>query len=74
VETTEPSPQLIEVINQISGVKNVKAKGNLLQITTDSDLRAAISKAIVQSGAALIQMKIQEFSLDDIYMKYFHEG
>jgi ABC-2 type transport system ATP-binding protein len=74
VETTEPSPQLIEVINQISGVKNVEAEGNLLQITTDSDLRAEISKAVVQSGAALIQMKIQEFSLDDIYMKYFHEG
>jgi ABC-2 type transport system ATP-binding protein len=74
VETTQPSPQLIEVINQISGVRKVGAKGNLLQITTDSDLRAEISKAVVQSGVPLIQMKIQEFSLDEIYMKYFHEG
>jgi len=74
VETTEPSPQLVEVINQISGVRNVEAKGNLLQISTDSDLRAEISKAVVQSGAPLIQMKVQEFSLDDIYMRYFHEG
>jgi ABC-2 type transport system ATP-binding protein len=74
VETTEPSPQLVEVIGKISGVKNVEAKGNFLHINTDSDLRAAISKAVVQSGAALIQMKIQEFSLDDIYMRYFHEG
>jgi ABC-2 type transport system ATP-binding protein len=74
VETTEPSPQLVKVIGKIKGVKNVEAKGNLLQITTDSDLRAEISKVVVQSGAPLIQMKIQEFSLDDIYMKYFHEG
>jgi ABC-2 type transport system ATP-binding protein len=74
VETTEPSPQLVEVIGKISGVKNVEAEGNFLHITTDSDLRAAISKAVVQSGAALIQMKIHEFSLDDIYMRYFHEG
>ena len=74
VETTQSSPQLIEVIDQISGVKNVEAKGNVLQISTDSDLRAEISRVVVQSGAPLIQMKIQEFSLDDIYMKYFQEG
>jgi ABC-2 type transport system ATP-binding protein len=74
VETTEPSPQLVEVIGKISGVNKVEAKGNLLQITTDSDLRAQISRVVVQSGVPLIQMKIQEFSLDEIYMKYFHEG
>ena len=74
VETTEPGPQLVEVIGKISGVKNVEAKGNRLQITTNSDLRAEISKAVVESGVPLIQVKIQEFSLDDIYMKYFHEA
>jgi ABC-2 type transport system ATP-binding protein len=74
VETAEPSPQLIKVIKKIKGVTKVEAKDNVLHITTDADLRAEISKAVVQSGAALIQVKIQEFSLDDIYMKYFHEG
>ena len=74
VETAEPSPQLVEVINKISGVRKVEAKANQLQITTDSDLRAEISKVVVQSGVPLIQVKIQAFSLDDIYMRYFHEG
>jgi ABC-2 type transport system ATP-binding protein len=74
VETAEASPQLVEVIGKISGVRNVEAEGNFLHITTDSDLRAAISKAVVDSGVALIQMRVQEFSLDDIYKKYFHEG
>jgi ABC-2 type transport system ATP-binding protein len=74
VETDGTSPQLLEVIGKIKGVKNVKAEGNFLHITTDSDLRAAISKVVVDSGAALIQMKVQEFSLDDIYKKYFKEG
>jgi ABC-2 type transport system ATP-binding protein len=74
VETAEPSPQLVKVINKISGVRKVEAKGNRLQITTDSDLRAEISKAVVESNVPLTQVKIQEFSLDDIYMKYFHEG
>jgi ABC-2 type transport system ATP-binding protein len=74
VETDGASPQLVEVIGKIKGVKNVEAEGNFLHITTDSDLRAAISKVVVDSGAALIQMKVQEFSLDDIYKKYFKEG
>ncbi len=74
VETTEPSPQLVDIVKGISGVISVETKGNLLLISTDSDLRAEISKAVVQSNFPLIQMKVQEFSLDDIYMKYFHEG
>ena len=74
VETAEPSPQLIKVIEKIKGVSKVESEANTLRITTDADLRAEISKAVVESGVALIQVKIEEFSLDDIYMKYFHEG
>jgi len=73
VETTEPSPQLVDIVKGVTGVTSVETKGNLLVISTDSDLRAEISKAVVQSNFPLIQMKVQEFSLDDIYMKYFHE-
>jgi ABC-2 type transport system ATP-binding protein len=73
VETDEPSPQLVKVIEKIKGVNQVKAEGNVLHITTNADLRAAISKAVVEKGVALTQVKIEEFSLDEIYMKYFHE-
>lgn len=73
VETAEASPQLVEVIGKIKGVNKVEAEGNFLHITTDSDLRAAISKEVVDSGVALIQMKVQEISLDDIYKRYFQE-
>jgi ABC-2 type transport system ATP-binding protein len=74
VETVQPTPQLVDAIKGIKGVIKVEAKDNVLQIGTASDLRAAISKAVVQNDFPLIQMKVQEFSLDDIYMKYFREG
>ncbi len=74
VETVQPTPQLIDAIKGIKGVIKVEAKDNILQRGTASDLRAAISKAVVQNDFPLIQMKVQEFSLDDIYMKYFLEG
>jgi ABC-2 type transport system ATP-binding protein len=73
VETIEPSPELIDVIRGIKGVINVDTKDNVLLVSTDADLRAAVSKAVVQNDFPLIQMKVQEFSLDDIYMKYFRE-
>ncbi len=73
VETAQPNPQLIDIVNKLPGVRKVEAEGNLLLINADSDLRAEIAKAVVQSNTPLIQMKIQEFSLDDIYMKYFKE-
>jgi len=73
VETEEPSEKLIEVISSIKGVGGVEVKDNVLVISTDADLRREVSKAVVQNNFPLIQMKIQEFSLDDIYMKYFRE-
>ncbi len=74
VETTQPSPRLTDIISKVPGVRKVEAKGNLLLINADSDLRAEIAKVVVQNNVPLIQIKVKEFSLDDIYMKYFREG
>ena len=74
VETAEPSVELIDILKKIKGVVKVESKDNVLSINTDSDLRSKIAKAVVDSNASLVQMKVHEFSLDDIYMKYFKES
>lgn len=74
VETAQPSPQIADIVRGIKGVVKVEAKDNVLLVSTDTDLRAEIAKVVVQNNIPLIQMKVQEFSLDDIYMKYFREG
>ena len=73
VETEQPRAELTDILKKIKGVIGVEAGDNILRVSTDSDLRAEIAKVVVQSGAPLVQMKVQEFSLDDIYMKYFKE-
>jgi ABC-2 type transport system ATP-binding protein len=73
VETAEPVAELPDIIGKIKGVEKVEAEGVLLKITASSDLRSQISRAVIDSGALLVQMKVQEFSLDDIYMRYFKE-
>jgi len=74
VEIAEPKAELIDIIKKIKGVEKVEAEGTILKISTDSDLRSKISKAVVDNDALLVQMKVHEFTLDDIYMKYFKEG
>jgi len=64
----------VEIIKKIKGVAGVEARENLLSITTDTDLRGDIAKVVVQSDVPLVQIKVHEFSLDDIYMKYFKES
>jgi ABC-2 type transport system ATP-binding protein len=74
VETDQPAPELVEVIKKINGVLGVEPSGNTLNITADADLRGEISRAVVQSNVLLVQIKVHEFSLDDIYMRYFKES
>ncbi|MFH1651778.1 MAG: ABC transporter ATP-binding protein [Chloroflexota bacterium] len=74
VETEQPTPELTETIGKIDGVIKVDAKENTLLISTKADIRKEISKAIVNNNFPLTEVKIHEFSLDDIYMKYFKEG
>ena len=73
VETEAPDDNLIKALQGIKGVMSVEARGNMLSISTGADLRREVSKAIVENNFPLIQMKVQEFSLDDVYMKYFRE-
>jgi len=73
VEIARSNPNLVDIVKKVTGVRKVETQGNLLLINADSDLRAEIAKVVVQSDTSLIQMKIKEFSLDDIYMKYFQE-
>lgn len=74
IETAQLSAELVDVLKKIKGVIKVETKDNVLSVTTDADIRAEIAKTVVQSGVPLVQLKVHEFSLDEIYMKYFHEG
>ena len=73
VETAEPNAELIDILKNVEGVSDVEAEGNTLKISTDTDIRSQIAKAVVDSNTLLVQMKIHEFSLDEIYMQYFKE-
>src|SRR4030042_5718999 len=73
IKVAEPNSKLVKSIVGVKGVTNVEISGDLLLISCDKDLRRQIAKVAADCGSLIVQMKIEEYGLDDIYMKYFHE-
>lgn len=74
VQLTEINAKIVERIKQIKGVLKVDASGDTLVISCTQDLRPQIAREIVAADGLLVQMKIQSYALEDIYMKYFGEA
>ena len=73
IKLAETTSALVDCIKQIKGVASVERVGDSLLVTCSEDLRAKIAKAIVDANGLLVEMKIQSYALEDIYMKYFKE-
>ena len=76
VKVKHPTPKLKEEISAINGVRSVEASdGGILEITTDSDetVQENIATKIATTGAGLIEMRSQEVSLEDIFLKVTRE-
>ncbi|MBA7692806.1 Linearmycin resistance ATP-binding protein LnrL [subsurface metagenome] len=75
IKLTEITSAFIDCIKRIKGVVSVERHGDLLLIISCSeDLRAQIAKAIVEANGLLVEMKIQSYTLEDIYMKHLREA
>jgi len=74
LKLTETTSSLIDSIKRIKGVISVERSGDSLLVNCSEDLRPQIAKAIVKANGLLVEMKIQSFNLEDIYMKYLAEA
>jgi ABC-2 type transport system ATP-binding protein len=74
VEIFESADRLIPVISEVEGVLNVESRDSRLRIFADRDLRSDISRIIIQNEISLVEIKIRESDLSDIYSKYFPTG
>jgi len=74
VQVSQPTSKLISSIKNIKGVIDVESSGDLLLVSCDEDLRPQVARAVVDSDSLLVQMKIEEYGLEEIYMKYFRES
>jgi len=73
IEVSDAPPEIIEKIRNLDEVLDVETKENLIEITSDDDIRSVISKLIIDNNLLLIRMNIKDSSLEEIYLKYFKE-
>ncbi len=73
VQVSELTPDLLQAVKGIKGVREVETSGNTLRIRCDGDLRAEISRAIVESGSTILELRGQLHTLEEIYLRYFRE-
>jgi len=73
-QVAQLQPGLIKSIKRVKGVIEIESSGNSLLISCDKDLRGEIAKTIVASNSPLLEMKIEEYSLERIYKKYAREA
>lgn len=73
-EVDDLKPAVVEAVRMIAGIEEVETSGNTLVATARSDMRGQVSRAIIDSGALLLGMKIEEFNLEKIYKRYSKEA
>ena len=74
LKLTETTQGIIDAVKRIKGVLSVDKTEDKLLVGCSKDLRPQIAKAIVEADGLLVEMKIQSYALEDIYLKYFKEA
>ena len=73
IEVSPTTPQLMDSIKKIPGVINVEKSEHLITITCDKDVRPEIVKTVAQTNSNLLQLRLQDYTLEEIYLRYFRE-
>ncbi len=75
IKLTQLTTKITAAIGKIKGVVNVdKTSDDSLTVSSIKDLRPQISKAIVGADGIVVEMRLQSYALEDIYMNYVKEG
>jgi len=73
IELSNINPEIIEKLQQIDSVVSVESNENVLEITSDKDIRNQLSRVILDNNMLITKMNIKDSSLEEIYLKYFKE-
>jgi ABC-2 type transport system ATP-binding protein len=70
---TKVTPELIKDIEAINGVKEVKQENGRLYVYGTDDTDIHVSQTIVEHGSTILLMKPREYTLEEIFMKYYQK-
>jgi ABC-2 type transport system ATP-binding protein len=73
-EVDDPKPAVVDAVRRVDGVQTVELAEKVLIVTAESDLRGQVSRAVIDSGALLLGMRIEEYDLEKIYKRFSKEA
>jgi ABC-2 type transport system ATP-binding protein len=71
---TEVTPDLIRDLESLEGVKSVTQNGDSLYVYNGVESDAEVSRTITRHGSTILMMKPKEYTLEEIFMKYYREA
>lgn len=70
---TKVTPELVKDIEAIEGVNEVKQENGRLYVYGTDDTDIHVSQTIVEHGSTILLMKPREYTLEEIFMKYYQK-
>lgn len=71
---SEVPPSLVGDLESVEGVKSVAQESDMLYVYGSVDSDYEVSKTITGHGAVILLMRPREYTLEEIFMKYYEEG
>lgn len=77
LEVSAPAPDLLPAIEKIVGVQSVVREngsgGFLIETDRSSDIRPEVARLVVEKGSGLLELRLVQLSLEDIFMQLVTE-
>ncbi|MBN2336375.1 ABC transporter ATP-binding protein [Candidatus Bathyarchaeota archaeon] len=70
---TDVTPDLIKELESLEGVNSVTHENDHLYVYNGVESDAEVSKTITRHGSTILMMKPKEYTLEEIFMKYYRE-
>ena len=70
---TEATPDLVKDLEAVKGVKLVAQENGRLYVYGGADSDLEVSRTITRHGAYILMMKPREYTLEEIFMKYYNQ-
>ena len=70
---TKVTPELVKDIMAIEGVKEVKQENGRMYVYGPDESDIHVSQTIVEHGSTILLMKPREYTLEEIFMKYYQK-
>ncbi|MDD2666817.1 MAG: ABC transporter ATP-binding protein [Methanocellales archaeon] len=68
------TPKLLKELKDIDGVTSVTKENDRLYVHMAEDNTEEVSKTITKNGAIILLMKPREYTLEEVFMKYYQEA